>query len=165
MKNIAVLVDYTEGCKKALNQARILAELAGSEVHAIHVTSKDINETENARLMAFATEEVGLSIPVTGHLFDGRLMTSLIEGLKSLNPDLVVMCTHGVKGIVQHLFGARVLALVQAVDNSFLIVHENSEINERGLEKILFPATHSSIASVLIHEVMNMAAECDSEVV
>ena len=165
MKNIAVLVDYTEGCKKALNQARILAELAGSQIHAVHVTTNSIDDAEHARLGAFATEEIGTSISLHTHLYDGGLMTALTEGLNSLNPDLIVLCTHGVKGLVQHLFGARVLALVQSVDKSFLVVQENSEVDERGFDKILFPATHSSVASVLIHEVMAIAAECDSEVV
>jgi nucleotide-binding universal stress UspA family protein len=165
MKNIAVLVDYTDGCKKALNQARILAELAGSHIHAIHVTQNGVDDAEHARLGAFAAEETGLSIPVSTHVFDGKLMTALVEGINTLNPELIILCTHGVKGLLQHLFGARVLALVQSVDKSFLIVQENSEIDERGFSKILFPATHSCIASVLIHEVMEIAAECDSEVV
>jgi nucleotide-binding universal stress UspA family protein len=165
MKNIAVLVDYTEGCRKALNQARILAELAGPTIHVVNVTSNDINDAEHARLSAFATEELGLTLPVETHLADGRLMTALRTSLEDINPDLIVLCTHGVKGIAQHLFGARILALVQSLDKSFLVVQENSTIHEEGFGKILFPATHSSIVSVMIHQVMSIAAECDSEVV
>jgi nucleotide-binding universal stress UspA family protein len=165
MKNIAVLVDYTEGCRKALNQARILAELAGSSIHVVNVTSKEVNDSEHERLSAFATEELGVSLPAHTHVLDGRLMTALKSGLEEINPDLVVLCTHGVKGIAQHLFGSRVLSLVQSVDKSFLVVQENSQIVEEGFGKILFPATHSAVASVLIHQVMTLAAECDSEVV
>lgn len=165
MKNIAVLVDYTEGSKLALQQTRVLAELAGSHVHVLNVTSNDINEEEHARLAAFAAEQLGHSIPMETHLADGRLMTALTETLEAMNPDLIVLCTHGVKGVVQHLFGARILALVQSIDKSFLVVHENTTIREEGFGKILFPATHSSVASVLIHQVMTLAAECDSEVV
>jgi nucleotide-binding universal stress UspA family protein len=165
MKNIAVLVDYTEGSKKAINQTRILAELAGSRVHALHVASEGSTEAEHARLSAFVVEELGASIPMETHVADGRLMTALTERLEALNPDLIVLCTHGVKGVMQHLFGARVLSLVQSLDKSFLVVQESSAIREEGFAKILFPATHSSVASVLIHQVMNLAAECDSEVV
>jgi len=165
MKKIAVLVDYTEGSRKAINQTRILAELAGSHVHAVHVSSEGSTEAEHARLSAFVVEELGASIPMETHIADGRLITALIEQLEELNPDLVVLCTHGVKGVVQHLFGARVLALVQSLDKSFLVVQENSVVQEEGFHKILFPATHSSVASVLIHQVMSLAAECDSEVV
>lgn len=165
MKNIAVLVDYTEGCKLALNQARVLAELAGSHVCVLNVTSNEINESEHVRLSSFAASELGVAIPITTHLADGRLMAALTDALTQLNPDLIVLCTHGVKGIVQKLFGARILALVQSLDKSFLVVHENTTVAEEGFAKILFPATHSSIASVLIHQVMSLAAECDSEVV
>jgi nucleotide-binding universal stress UspA family protein len=165
MKNIVVLVDYTDGCRKALNQTRILAELAGSNIHVLNVTSNDINEAEHAKLAAFATEELGISLPVNTHLADGRLMTALKTSLETINPDLIVLCTHGVKGITQHLFGSRILSLVQSLDKSFLVVQENSVIAEEGFGRILFPATHSSIASVLIDQVMNLAAECDSEVV
>jgi nucleotide-binding universal stress UspA family protein len=165
MKNIVVLVDYTDGCRKALNQTRILAELAGSNIHVLNVTSNDITEAEHAKLAAFATEELGISLPVNTHLADGRLMTALKTSLETINPDLIVLCTHGVKGITQHLFGSRILSLVQSLDKSFLVVQENSVIAEEGFGRILFPATHSSIASVLIDQVMNLAAECDSEVV
>jgi nucleotide-binding universal stress UspA family protein len=165
MKNIVVLVDYTDGCRKALNQTRILAELAGSNIHVLNVTSNDINEAEHAKLAAFATEELGISLPVNTHLADGRLMTALKTSLETINPDLIVLCTHGVKGITQHLFGSRILSLVQSLDKSFLVVQENSVIAEEGFGRILFPATHSNIASLLIDQVMNLAAECDSEVV
>jgi len=165
MKNVAVLVDYTEGCRKALNQARILAELAGSTIHVLNVTSNNIDEAEHARLSAFATEEIGVSLPMETHLADGRLMTALKSALEEINPELIILCTHGVKGITQHLFGSRILSLVQSLDKTFLVVQENSDIQEQGFGKILFPATHSAIASVLIHQVMSIAAECDSEVV
>ncbi len=165
MKNIAVLVDYTEGCRKALNQTRVLAELAGPRIHVLNVTSNEINEAEHARLSAFATEELGVSLPVETHLADGRLMTALKSALEDINPDLIVLCTHGVKGITQHLFGARILSLVQSLDKSFLVVQENSEIREEGFAKILFPATHSDHANILIEQVTSLAAECDSEVV
>ena len=165
MKKIAVLVDYTEGCRKALNQTRVLAELAGSHVHVVNVTSNTIDESEHAKLAAYATEELGLSLPVETHLADGRLMSALKTMLEDIDPDLIVLCTHGVQGIVQHLFGARILSLVHSLDKPFLVVHENSDILEEGFAKILFPATHSSRAGVLIQQVMSIAAECDSEVV
>jgi len=165
MKKIVVLVDYTEGSRLALNQARILAELAGSHVHVLNVTTDPMVELEHSKLSAFASEELGRSVPVTTHLADGKLITALTESLAELNPDLILLCTHGVKGVLQHLFGARILSLVQAVDKSFLVVQENTVIAEDGFGKILFPATHSDIASVMIHQVMTLAAECDSEVV
>ena len=97
----------------------------------------DINEDEHARLAAFSSEQLGHSIPMDTHLADGRLMTALTEALETMNPDLIVLCTHGVKGLAQHLFGARILALVQSLDKSFLVVHENTAVREEGFAKIL----------------------------
>jgi nucleotide-binding universal stress UspA family protein len=165
MKDIAVLVDYTDGCRKALNQTRILAELAGSNIHVVNVTSREITDAEHARLSAFATEELGVSLPMETHLADGRVLTSLRSVLEEIDLDLIVLCTHGVKGITQQLFGARILSLVQSLEKSFLVVQENSEIREEGVERILFPATLRPQANVLIGQVMSLAAECDSEVV
>jgi nucleotide-binding universal stress UspA family protein len=165
MKNITVLVDYTEGCRKALNQTRILAELAGPSIHVLNVTLNEVSEAEHARLSAFATEELGFSLPVQTHIADGRLMTALKDSLEEMNSDLIVLCTHGVKGIAQHLFGSRILSLVQSVDKTFLVVQENTDIREEGFGKILFPATHSRVAEVMIRQVLSLAAECDSEVV
>jgi len=165
MKNLVVLVDYSDGCKRALNQGRILAELAGSHVHVLHVTPSMVNNEEHARLREFAAMELGSSLPITTHVADGRLMTALTESLESINADLILLCTHGVKGIAQHLFGARILSLVQSLEKPFLVVQENSEIAEEGFGKILFPATHSAYVNIMIDQVMTIAAECDSEVV
>ena len=165
MKNIAVLIDFSEGCKKALHQSRVIAELTGANIHALNVTSDPITEEEHMMLAAYVTEVIGTSIPLKTHLLDGRLLHALVGGLEEIKPDLVVLCTHGVQGIMQKLFGAHVLKLVQSISTTFVVVHENSDVDERGFARILFPATHSANAQLLIERVMTVAAECDSEVV
>ncbi len=165
MKKIAVLIDYSEGCKKSLQQARILSELTGASIHAVYVAMDVEVDVEDLMLSAFVTENIGTAIPITTHVLDGALLQSLSIGLNAIHPDLIVLCTHGVQGIVQHLFGARVLKLVQSVPCSFVVVQENSVIDEKGFQRILFPATHREDADLLIDRVMNVAAECDSEVV
>jgi nucleotide-binding universal stress UspA family protein len=165
MQNILVLIDFTDGCKLALQQTRILAELTGAHIHAIHVDKDAQDEVEHLMLSAFVTEEIGTTLPLTTHLCEGRLVKVLTDSVETINPDLVVLCTHGVQGIIQKLFGANVLKLVQAMPRTFLIVQENSRIDERGFQRILFPATHSAHAERMIQEVMSVAAECDSEVV
>lgn len=165
MKNIVVLIDFTDGCKIALHQCRILAELTGARIHAVHVSKDGTDDVEHLMLSAFVTEEIGSAIPLTTHIFDGRVLKALKEGIAAIHPDLVVLCTHGIQGIVQRLFGANVLKLVQAVPTTFLVVQENTHVDERGFQKILFPATHSPHADLLIQQITSVAAECDSEVV
>jgi nucleotide-binding universal stress UspA family protein len=165
MKNVVVLIDYTEECKVALQQTRVIEELSGAQIHAMHVVSKDITPEEHAKLKKFAEDVLGERTDVETHLADGDLIDSLATALQVINPDLVVLCTHGIHGIVQRLFGARILKLVQSVDLPFLVVHGNAEIAEEGFSKILFPATPSPNAIKKIEQTASLAAEMDSEVV
>lgn len=165
MKNVAVLVDYTEECKIALQQTRVIEELSGAEIHAVHVVSGSITPEEHAKLKQFSQDVLGARIDVETHLAEGGLIDSLSTALQVIHPDLVVVCTHGIHGVLQKLFGARILKLVQSVELPFLVVSGATEVSEEGFEKILFPATPSPNALKMVEQTASLASEMDSEVV
>jgi hypothetical protein len=140
MKNIAVLIDFTEGSKIALQQASGLANKIGAKVWGVHIVSSqhkvDDAEKELSAFMEKHPESATLHEAIV-HV--GTLTTGTQECLKKIEPDLVVVCTHGVKGMFQHLFGAQILKLVQALSFPCLVIHENCTVALADTQKMLFP--------------------------
>lgn len=139
MKKIAVLIDFTEGSKAALIQAAALAKKINAKVSGLHIVSSQNKVIEaTAQLEAFLKEHAG-NVAVESSVSVGSLNSASYEGLKKIEPDLVVVCTHGIKGMFQHLFGAQILKLVQSIPYPCIVIHEKNSIDLANTQKILFP--------------------------
>jgi len=166
MKSIVVLVDFTEGCKKSLQQAKIIALKSGATVSVTHVV-KDSRTSQDAqaRLMEFSMTELGPEITPNAIIGEGDLIQAVANTVAGALPDLVVLCTHGIHGIPQRLFGAHVLKLVQALPYTCLVVQENSHIEAGGIKRILFPASPFPDFSQKMIQAARLAKVFDSEIV
>jgi nucleotide-binding universal stress UspA family protein len=140
MKKIAAFIDFTEGCKIALQQANAIAKAANAEIYAVYIMTEsgDVTAQEDA-LRSFALSVPGIPANIQVAVGTGELLEGAAHTLKRIDPDLVVVGTHGIKGIVQHLFGAHILKLVEAIPFPCIVVQENTRVRENGWDKILFP--------------------------
>lgn len=140
MNKIAVLIDFTEGCKIAVEQAVVLAMQTNAEIYAITIVPEGSDsETKEKTLQDFASEVVNNRVPLHAVVGKGDLMHTSGYVLSHIDPMLVVIGTHGIKGIKQHLFGAHILKLVQSILYPCVVVQENTVVNPNGFEKILMP--------------------------
>jgi nucleotide-binding universal stress UspA family protein len=139
MKNLVVFVDFTDGCITALRQAEVIASRTGAHVYALHIIHNPEDTPAAAKKLSDFLEKLGVS--ATGHIETGALLVDSGNALKSIAPDLVVLCTHGVRGLAQRLFGAQILKLVQALPYPCLVVQEKTAIREDGIQSILVPAS------------------------
>jgi hypothetical protein len=140
MKNIAVLIDFTEGSKVALKQAAVLAKKTGGTLVGIHIvpTANKVQESEKM-LSAFMTEHLPAETPFESAIGEGNLLNAVQDVLKTISADLVIICTHGVKGMVQHLFGAQILKLVQELSYPCIVIQENNTTDLLQAGRILLP--------------------------
>lgn len=140
MKNIAVLIDFTEGSKEALKQGVALAKETNSILYGVHVVSSQ-NKVEPAQkqLAAFLKEQVQNGVATQVVIGEGSLSMATQEVLKKIAPDLVFICTHGIKGMFQHLFGAQILKLVQALPYPCVVIQESNKVAIMDTQKVLFP--------------------------
>lgn len=139
MKNIAVLIDFTDGSKTALTQAVAVAKKAKCKLFGIHIVgSQDKVEQAEADLNDFLkSNAAGVDIsPVIGI---GGLNAATNSALQKTQTDLVFICTHGIKGMFQQLFGAHILKLVQAINCPCLVISEHTKIDISQAQTILFP--------------------------
>ncbi len=140
MQRIAVLIDFTPGSIIALKQAEDLAQKTSAQVHAINVTdSADKVELTGSDLKKFVVANSANPARIQIEIGVGQLLPAVASALKRLQPDLVIVCTHRIKGIAQHLFGANILKLVQSIHFPTIVVHENNKVNISTVTEILFP--------------------------
>lgn len=139
MHKVAVLIDFTEGCKIALHQARVVAQKVGTGLSVINFIGNTSEEEVKEEVRKFTASVLGDSIPFEPVAAHGDVLHNTTFVLSHIDPVLVVVGTHGIRGIKQQLFGAHILKLVQSIAYPCLVVQENTVVNESGLNAILFP--------------------------
>lgn len=165
MNKIAVLVDFTDGCKIAIEQALVLARTFGASLHAVYFAPEtaDTPVLEN-ELKEFVQSVTGAGTDTTCVIAKGDLMRQAAFVIGHIDPVLVVVGTHGIRGIVQHLFGAHILKLVQAIPYPCIVVQENTKVKPDGFRHILFPAGPHPRYSIKTEQTSMVAAAFDAEV-
>ncbi|MFM9986570.1 MAG: universal stress protein [Flavobacteriales bacterium] len=142
MKKIVVLVDLTESSKPALLQASVIAKKSGAELTALHIASEtSSDEVHVSHVESFVKKHMGEGLPFQVIIGHGKFLTAIPGYIDQLKPDLVVLCTHGIHGLAQNLFGADILKLVHHIQFPCLVVQENTVVNPNGIQKILIPAS------------------------
>jgi nucleotide-binding universal stress UspA family protein len=142
MKKIVVLIDLTESAKPALQQAAILAQKTGAEILALHIAGEEESDAVHVnQVESFVKNHIGESLPVQVMIGHGKFLSVIPGYIAQVNPDLVVLCTHGIHGLAQTLFGSDILKLVHHIQFPCLVVQENSVFNPNGIQKILIPAS------------------------
>lgn len=139
MKNIAVLIDFTDGSKTALKQAIAVAKKANGKLSGIHIVSSQdkVKQAESDLDDFLKTNAPDIEIrPVVGI---GGLNAATNSALQKTQADLVFICTHGIKGMFQQLFGAHILKLVQAINCPCLVISEHTKVDLSQTQTILFP--------------------------
>jgi nucleotide-binding universal stress UspA family protein len=166
MKKIAAFIDFTEGCKIALRQASIIADISKAELYAVYVMTSpgDITAKEE-EVLRFATGVPGVPATIKVAIGTGELLESAAHTLKPMGPDLVVVGTHGIHGIMQHLFGAHILKLVQAIPFPCLVVQENTRVRENGWDRILFPVSAHPAYRIQTEQSANVARIFGSQII
>jgi nucleotide-binding universal stress UspA family protein len=166
MKKIAAFIDFTEGCKIALSQAAVMAHKTQAEMYVVYIMNDDSDPAaKQIEMLDFAKQLPNMPnnmIAVAGH---GDLLEGAKQVLRHIDPDFVVVGTHGIKGMMQHLFGAHILKLVQAIPYPCIVVQENTVVNPDGFSSILFPVGSHPAYDVKIAQASKLAKIFDSEVV
>lgn len=149
MQRVAVLIDFTEGSVMAFKQAEQLAAKTNAELHAVHIcASNDKVEASAAELRGFVSANSASPHKIKSDIGIGSVQQATPDIMRKINPDVVVVCTHGIKGIAQHLFGAKILKIAESIRFPLIIVHENNKVNLAEVKSILFPlGPHSGFAS------------------
>jgi nucleotide-binding universal stress UspA family protein len=141
IETILVPIDFERPSEHALAYAVGLAEQLGANVHVITTYELPIASFPDGALVASAeivSRLIELSqaklddacapyrngkVPLTSHLEQGDPSHTIVEVAKARNASLIVMGTHGRKGLARALMGSTTEAVLRASDVPVLTVH------------------------------------------
>lgn len=151
-KDLLCATDLTPAADKAVRAAVMFAERLGTKVTLLHVLTKDERTAAGTETvldtMAAQTIRAGGSAVVNPKLLEGNFMDRIAEETAK-DHSMMVLGTHGPRGIRQTLLGADILKLVRRSAVPCFVVQEESNL-EQVLQKIVMPvAAHSDIDRLL----------------
>ncbi len=131
---VMVPTDFTEQSEAALSHAAMVAKSFNGEVLLLHVISSDkARDAAEEKLKQIATDASNTySCDVTYDIRKGSIFDRIPEVAEEKSVMLIVMGTHGVKGI-QHLTGSYALKVIGHSKVPFIVVQtrkSRGEIND-----------------------------------
>lgn len=181
-RKILVATDFSSTADSAEKLAFQLARLLGAELHLIHVRviledplMAEEQQLEIERLMSSAdkaTKEAfdrtrggDREIAVETHLVRSvSAAEAIVETATDLECDLVVMGTHGRRGIKHLLLGSVAENVVRSVDIPVLTVRPGIEVGTLGPKRILVAYDFSDRSATAVRVAGDWATVFDAEI-
>ena len=167
MNDILCPTDFTQAAEAAKSIAALIAAKQGASVTILHVLDKDHAKRGDAMmsaksLLGHAEERLSKIARIRTIHREGDFMKEIAEE-SSKDHGLMVVGTHGSKGLRQSLFGADILKLTRKVTVPSLVVQDMTPV-EPDFQRIVMPvAGHADISS-LLNAVTMLAKSFGSEV-
>jgi nucleotide-binding universal stress UspA family protein len=151
-KKIIVPTDLTGAANQAVRQAAVIARKAQATLVLLHILdSKSPSAEEIERKLNLQATELweqsGLACEVL--LRPGSVLEEIPVLTREHDWDLMVIGTHGIKGIRQMLTGPDILKLVAKISIPVLVVQENTPLIEDFKRIILPVSSHESFLPAL----------------
>lgn len=164
-KNIIVPTDFSSVSETSLNHAIKVAKTIDAHINLVHVVrhQSDIKEA-NMKLDYVIREakEKEPNVEIKQMVIDGSIFEVIGELAKELESVLIVMGTHGRKGL-QFITGSRAVRIVSSSDVPFVIV-QNRPIRPEGYDDIVVPLDLHKETKQKLHIVADMAKYFNSRV-
>ena len=140
-KPIVIPTDFSVVSRHAVELAVPFAKLINASILLVHVTKSTAEVSEatakvKAEAANFAEEH---DVKVEGHVFVGSIFTTVGEAVKELDAGLVVMGTHGIRGM-QKLTGSWALRVL--VTSKVPVIVVQSPPKKTSIDKIVFPVDY-----------------------
>jgi nucleotide-binding universal stress UspA family protein len=141
-KLIVVPWDFTPVAENALAHAARIGRMTGGEVCLLHIVDDGIKpreEGEKRTLLRHVAEDASkkYNLPVSAETKKGTIFTSIADFVNSAEPSLVVMGTHGMKGM-QKVTGSWALKVIVKSKIPFIVIQDPPADQER-YHNIVFP--------------------------
>ncbi len=139
---ILIPVDFTDASDKAVEFGVFLAKKSQFTISLLHVfedegRSMDVCKTKLKEIADRVNESKGIQCDYFCE--EGSIFTTIPEMASQNSIRMLVMATHGRKGLRQKFFGPDILKLLKRIPVPTLVVQEKSCIPEEGFKSVIFP--------------------------
>ena len=141
-KLIVVPWDFTHVAEHALAHAAKISRMVGNEICLLHIVDHRISHKDEAAKTAHLNkkaDELGkiYNMPIASHISKGSIFRAITEFAHDKEASLVVMGTHGIKGM-QKLTGSWALKVIVKSKVPFIVVQDPPVTLDR-YHNIVFP--------------------------
>jgi len=166
-KPIIVPWDFTHVAEHALAHAVKISRMLGNEICLLHIVDSKINhhdlDAKNALLSKKAEEHSKMfNLKIDYHISKGSIFRAIAEFAHDRDASLVVMGTHGMKGM-QKLTGSWALKVIVKSKVPFIVVQDPPTDQER-YHNIVFPVDFRNENKEKIRMAIFMGKYFDSKV-
>jgi nucleotide-binding universal stress UspA family protein len=148
---ILVPVDFTGLSDKVIEQAAVFAKKSGSSLVLMHITDKSSELAVLQSRLGIKADlaSVKFRVPCEYKVRQGSIFKDIQLEAEENDYLLVVIGTHGVRGLKQKLLGADILKVITKVPVASLVVQSTSPFRSE-FQKIVLPvATHNAYGNIL----------------
>jgi len=128
-RSILVPVDFDEGAVSALNLVKQLAAIGDAKIHLMHVVSVVLAPGEAAHILIVREEEVKAALEKMSrerlvgiryqiHVRTGDIVRNIGGAARELKADLIIIPTHGRRGLPRLFLGSVAERVIRDVDHS-----------------------------------------------
>jgi nucleotide-binding universal stress UspA family protein len=141
-KLIVVPWDFTHVAEHALAHAAKISRMVGNEICLLHIVENGISSKDESlkkTQLQQLTEENSkkLNVPISYHISKGSIFSAIAEYANEKEASLVVMGTHGMKGM-QKLTGSWALKVIVKSKIPFIVV-QDAPVDQERYHNIVFP--------------------------
>ncbi|MBE0637847.1 MAG: universal stress protein [Bacteroidales bacterium] len=141
-KRILVPFDFTAAAESAAIVASSIALMSEMEITLIHVLGHDSESEADAQLSEMSKKITASSSAVCNYkIVKGKLFSEITNEANDQVYKLMVIGSHGYKGIKEMFQGADILKLVKSIPVPVLVIQEGYEFPPEGIKTILMPAS------------------------
>jgi nucleotide-binding universal stress UspA family protein len=141
-KLIVVPWDFSHVAENALAHAAKIGKMVNNDICLLHIVASGISPKELAQKTALLKKLVEenvtkYNIPIIFHISKGSIFTEIAEYANEKDGNLVVMGTHGMKGM-QKLTGSWALKVIVKSKIPFIVV-QDPPVDQERYHNIVFP--------------------------
>lgn len=160
MKKLALLVDFTGVCQLAMEHAALITRQSLSQLVLLHVAplseQKNDKDLKN-KIREFASILEKEGVPFAIQIDYGDFFGIIGNSIRNLDVDLIVVGTHGIKGISQDFEGSAVLRLIRQLNTPALIVQGHCQTPMEGYLNILVPLVGKIKSNTVMNGIVKFA--------
>lgn len=161
---IIVATDFSPVSDTAIEHALKLASVTKGEVFVLHVLVENVG-SEGAKLKIakqLETKNVG-SVKVSSMVRIGNFINVIGDAAAEVGAQLIMMGTHGTRGIKQSLLGSDAMKVVSNSEKPFIVV-QNKGIKDSGYDNIIVPLDMTEDSKQKLDEVADIAKYFNSKI-
>jgi len=164
INKIIVATDFSEVSNTAIEHALKLASVTKGEVFVLHVIDekKGVESAKRKIAKQLESQNVG-SVQVSSMVRIGNFISEIGNAANEIEAQLIIMGTHGPKGLVQSLTGGDAMKVITQSEKPFIVVQEKG-IKNTGYDNIVVPMDMTEDSKQKLDEVADIAKYFNSKV-